>query len=376
MNESTKVSIIVPVYNGEKYIEETINNLIISTYKNIEILLINDGSTDSSYDKCQVLAKKDSRIRVINQENKGVAEARNRGLQLATGNWIAFCDQDDYVCKDMYECLLRRVNSDGSDIAISGMGKLVGESYEEFEVFEDAVLNRKDIVEQAIYSILFDGYRISTQSSDMQKVKIGNCIWKCLISKDIIDRYNITFKSFINFEDDRTFLLEILSVASRVSLVKECFYYWRINLESETYRKKYIECLEEKMKSYSNYEQKIFDQANIEEEIREIYYKVEACNNFVQMIENEYNNIDDKNFREKINYLKKNIYNEGFKENIVERKKLKSNVVKKRITLLLLEHRCVILAYLFDIFYLEFKKKALKHRSWTVLEKYGGKKAR
>lgn len=97
------VSIIVPVYNSRYYLEDCVNSLINQTYKNIEIILVNDGSTDGSDFCCNQLAQKDNRIKVVHKENGGICSARNAGLQIATGNYIMFCDNDDDYVHDAVE---------------------------------------------------------------------------------------------------------------------------------------------------------------------------------------------------------------------------------------------------------------------------------
>src|SRR5699024_165398 len=101
-----KLSIIVPIYNSEKRLGRCLNSIINQSYKNIEIILVNDGSTDTSLEICNEFKKKDSRVKVINKENEGVALARNDGLLVATGDYIAFVDSDDYLDLTMYENLL------------------------------------------------------------------------------------------------------------------------------------------------------------------------------------------------------------------------------------------------------------------------------
>ena len=107
----SKISIIVPVYNQEKYLEDTILSMLNQSYKNIEMILINDGSTDTSKEICEKYARKDERIIVINKENGGVAEARNLGLKKATGKYVMFVDASDCLeknaCKVMYEAIER-----------------------------------------------------------------------------------------------------------------------------------------------------------------------------------------------------------------------------------------------------------------------------
>ena len=100
-----KVSVIVPVYNVEKYLDRCLDSIINQTLNEIEIILVDDGSTDSSGEKCDEYKKKDLRIKVIHKKNKGLGYARNSGLEVATGKYIAFVDSDDYIDRRMFESL-------------------------------------------------------------------------------------------------------------------------------------------------------------------------------------------------------------------------------------------------------------------------------
>ena len=99
------ISVIVPVYNVKNYLEKCLDSIINQTYKNLEIILINDGSTDESLDICYMYEKKDKRIKVYNQENHGLSYTRNRGIELARGKYIGFVDSDDVISPFMYEFL-------------------------------------------------------------------------------------------------------------------------------------------------------------------------------------------------------------------------------------------------------------------------------
>ncbi len=101
-----KLSVIVPVYNAEKYIDKCINSILNQTYKNIELLLINDGSKDNSLSICNVYAEKDERVKVFDKQNGGAASARNLGIKNATGYYIGFCDADDFFELDAFETLI------------------------------------------------------------------------------------------------------------------------------------------------------------------------------------------------------------------------------------------------------------------------------
>lgn len=115
-----KISIIVPIYNLENYIERTVNSICLQTYANLEIVLVNDGSKDNSLQLIHNLAKNDSRIRVINKKNGGVTAARIDGIKIATGDWIGFVDGDDVIDNDMFEKLLTNAKEYNADISHCG----------------------------------------------------------------------------------------------------------------------------------------------------------------------------------------------------------------------------------------------------------------
>lgn len=108
-----KLSVIVPVYNKEKFLSKCIESILNQTYKNIELILVNDGSADSSLSICNDYAKKDGRIIVVDKPNGGAASARNKGIEIATGDYIGFCDADDYLDFDMYKTLIEVMELNG-----------------------------------------------------------------------------------------------------------------------------------------------------------------------------------------------------------------------------------------------------------------------
>ena len=115
-----KISIIVPVYNVEAYLERCVESILKQTYTNLEILLVNDGSTDKSGELCDKLALRDHRIRVIHKENGGLSDARNRGIDEASSKLIGFIDSDDYIDEDMYETLYRQMVASKADLSMCG----------------------------------------------------------------------------------------------------------------------------------------------------------------------------------------------------------------------------------------------------------------
>lgn len=117
-NPSEVISVIVAVYNVETYLAKCIESIQNQTYRNLEIILIDDGSTDGSSEVCDDYSRQDSRIKVIHRENKGIAFTRNQGLDTATGDYITFVDSDDYIHPQMYEIMLKKLHENEADIAV------------------------------------------------------------------------------------------------------------------------------------------------------------------------------------------------------------------------------------------------------------------
>lgn len=115
------ISVIVPVYKVEAYLDKCIQSIVDQTYRNLEIILVDDGSPDNCGTMCDAWEAKDSRIRVIHKKNGGLSDARNAGMAIATGEYMGFIDSDDFIAPDMYRLLLERMEADGSDIAACGV---------------------------------------------------------------------------------------------------------------------------------------------------------------------------------------------------------------------------------------------------------------
>ena len=115
-----KITVIVPIYNAGQYLEKCIDSIINQTYTNLEIILVNDGSTDNSGAICDEYAKKDSRIKVIHKENGGLSSARNAGLDIASGEYVSFVDSDDWIEKDMLEVLYNACTSNDAELSCGG----------------------------------------------------------------------------------------------------------------------------------------------------------------------------------------------------------------------------------------------------------------
>lgn len=153
--ETNKISVVVPIYNVEKYLPRCIESLLAQTYQNLEIILVDDGATDRSAEICDEYAKKDARIKVIHKENGGLSDARNAGTKAATGTYIGFVDSDDFIVPDMYEKMATALAEQNADIAVCNYlyvdedGKALAERNGSLPI-EDKVLSGKEAVKKLV----------------------------------------------------------------------------------------------------------------------------------------------------------------------------------------------------------------------------------
>lgn len=173
MESNDLISVIVPIYKVEKYLDKCIKSLVEQTYTNLEIILVDDGSPDCCPQICDSWIKKDNRIKVIHKENGGLSDARNAGLALANGKYIGFLDSDDYIKKNMYEELYTAIKDNSADIAICNLEKVTenGEKICSESPIKNEILTRED----AMSRILITGcwYYVT--------------VWNKLYSRDVLE---------------------------------------------------------------------------------------------------------------------------------------------------------------------------------------------
>lgn len=209
------VSIVVPVYNVEKYLSECIDSILAQTYKNFELILIDDGSPDNCPKICDEYAKKDNRIIVIHQKNKGVSNARNAGIKIANGKWIMFVDSDDWIDKDMLEYLLSGdLNCDVIVCGIEDYSKrLFKEPNMEYKVYD--LCKNKDLFEV---------------------LKLKRSEWRVPFAKiykrQCIEKNCIFFDEVAILGEDQIFNLEVYQSARKIQLLKLSKYHYRLNYNS------------------------------------------------------------------------------------------------------------------------------------------------
>ncbi|MBO5204316.1 MAG: glycosyltransferase family 2 protein [Clostridia bacterium] len=226
------VSIIIPVYNVEKYLPECLESVINQTYKNLEILLIDDGSPDNSGKICDEYAEKDARIKVIHKENGGVSSARNLGLNIATGEYITFIDSDDFVDEHYVEYLYNDLTSQSSDMSFCGFSKHFGQTTEKYE---ECFPNKLNIDFKNM-----DFERFFHSFFQFNNTVFGS-IWRVLYKKDVIK--NILFNSNIKISEDLVFVLNCIFKCKSISHIEDSLYFYRVNNQSacRSYKRNYLQ---------------------------------------------------------------------------------------------------------------------------------------
>lgn len=269
----------------EHFSENTVRNILISSYHNLELLLIDDGSTDNSLAICNRLAEADARLKVYHKANGGIAEARNYGLTHASGDHISFCDQDDEVHEEMYQKMLERIAHDGSQAAICGCyrqkrsGKCVT-----FQKYTDDVFEGPQIRQKLLLPMLFKGF--AAYAND--EISIYTSIWNCIISRQLIEDKKMRFNSFVNYEDDLIMLLQLLLKADRISTLSDILYYWNTNIHSESHHSavRYIPDLESKQQNLIDYIAGSLTDHKVSPEITAQYIYVQHCRNALLQLDN------------------------------------------------------------------------------------------
>lgn len=212
-----KVSIIVPVYNAEKYLQECVESVLCQTLSDIELILVDDGSTDSSPALCDQYAAQDRRVKVIHKPNGRAASARNAGLRAASGEYVAFVDADDWISPDMYEKMLQT----NADVTLCDYVRFQGEKQLPFTQPNVAAgfYNKAQIREKIYPHLVMDGLEYP--------ITISN--WALLIRREVIVKKCLSYREDIRISEDAPFGSEVLYCADSFAYLKgEQLYHYRM----------------------------------------------------------------------------------------------------------------------------------------------------
>jgi len=315
------ISIIVPVYKVEKYIDKCINSILNQTYKKLEIILVDDGSPDNSGKICDSFAKQDNRIKVIHKENGGVSSARNKGLEVASGQWITFVDSDDWIENDFCELLLNNAITYNADIVLCGYNRVTLSGV-------DKIRNTNKIIEIDENEYLKNVLNPQTG--------FGFCHMKLYKHKCI---KNIEFKEGLPVGEDALFNEQISKKIKKAIFLEKSLYNYRINDDSvvrrfdKNYTKKYLES----MKITKEY---IFENYKENKEIIQNYYNFVAYHVLLVTVNYCYNKENKE--KNKVKLLKEICNIPEFKEGIIKSNYNNLSITRK-ITLFTIKHKLYLL---------------------------------
>ena len=233
--ENFLISIVIPVYNAEKYLEQCLNSIKNQTYKNFEVILVNDGSIDNSESICKVFVESDTRFRYYLKANGGASSARNLGLDNAQGKYITFIDADDWVDENHLEVLINNIKENNSDMAVSSIKKFDNVSRFKFRVYsnqEKYLLNYNKLNREEFLVIL---PRL-IHASNSYKIAVSKLFKKELLS-------DVRFDESIVYGEDLEFFFKIYNNISSISYVDEVTYVYRLHNErtSSKFNQQYVE---------------------------------------------------------------------------------------------------------------------------------------
>ena len=334
--DSKTISVIVPVYNTELYLEECLESLIRQSLTDIEIILVNDGSTDKSATICQLYAKKDKRIKYIEIENAGVSNARNIGIKNATSEWITFVDSDDWVSQDYCKILASYINDK--------VGVIIGRtvSVENNIVFDDFFKgkDKQYFTTNEEKNILYTS--IINDSPKIRKYPhLATCSAK-LFRKRILDNNNIKYCDDLKYYEDALFNMEVISSSQSVTIVSDIVYYYRMHNSSSTrlYSKDIIDYYQKA------YKKLIVFASNINLQIQNDFYCFNI-KNLNTILVNYFRTID--NFKEQCIFVKMVCHQKIFYD-AIKNVSIKTIWYRRRILLVILARfKCYkMIAYLYN----------------------------
>lgn len=214
-NETSRllVSIIIPAYNVEKYIEKCLKSILEQTYKNIEVIVVDDGSTDKTAQLIDSISKQDDRIQVIHKENSGVSAARNSGIEISTGDYLVFVDGDDYLAEDYVEYMLSLVEKTGSDFCLS-----------------KCCYTRKDEKQTENYYIEKLDPEEATALLLSPAVIVG--CWNKIFKRSLIIKNKLRFSTTLFYGEGLSFITTVSQISNSVGVGNRKVYYYRRNNEA------------------------------------------------------------------------------------------------------------------------------------------------
>lgn len=223
---SSCVSVIIPVYKVEKYLERCVNSVLNQTYENIEIILVDDGSPDNCPALCDEIAAKNDRVSVVHKENGGLSSARLAGFEVANGTFVLFVDSDDYIANNMIEKLVSAIEQNNADLAICGYNIVVGQqSTQKLLDYQESLIEGKENVRE--------NYILPLIGRSNNKINIPGFICIRLFRRSLIQK-EFFVSERIYYKEDHIFDLLYGDYTSKIAVVNEALYSYCFNENSLT----------------------------------------------------------------------------------------------------------------------------------------------
>lgn len=281
-----ELSIIVPVYNCEKYINRCVDSILNQELKNIQLILIDDGSKDSSGDICDKYATIDSRVLVVHNQNQGVSMARNCGLSIASGEYIGFVDADDWIDGEMYSTLIGIAKDNDADIvmcdALTEYSNKMSELDTILQISKSCILKKDDFTPKVL-------------------MEMAGSTWRCIYKSSVIRVNNILFDTKLKFSEDRVFNIYAIGYANMLYYLKRPFYHRIIQNESAVHRF-HIDYFERVNDALSATEEALCDAWNNDHKFQ-VAYLEQYLNGVVASIRNYFYKTSTLSFKEKYKKL-------------------------------------------------------------------------
>ena len=282
-----KISVIVPVYNVEKYVKKCLESISNQTYKNIEIIIVNDGATDNSEKICREFVGNEDRAKLYTKENGGLSSARNHGMQFVTGNYVLFIDSDDYISEEMIEELYNNIKAESADVSVCGV----------YNVYSDG--QSPQCKEEVYFSCDRDGFLKEYFIGE----KIPGTICNKLISYEIASKISFPVGKIY---EDAFYQFKLVKYAKKYVVTTKPYYYYfhrENSITTKPYTIKNMDCIE----IYSNF----YDYIKIEIPFLSefAFFRLSYAHFMVfdkMLLSENYKEI--KEYREVLGFLKKNFW--------------------------------------------------------------------
>lgn len=255
------VSMIVPVYNAEKTIDRCVSSILNQTYKDFELILLDDGSTDTSGAVCDACAEKDARIRVVHKENSGVSDTRNQGIAMAEGEYLQFLDSDDWITPEATSLFVRAATEYRCDMVIADFYRVIGE-----RVSQKGDIEEEGMMDRADYAV-----NMMQKPADFYY----GVLWNKFYKRSIIERYQLKMDSAVSWCEDFMFNLEYVRHVNSIYALKVPVYYYvktKGSLVSQGISmKKTIQMKRTVFAYYNDFYKDVFDDEDYEKRRGQVY---------------------------------------------------------------------------------------------------------